>query len=249
MSDSDILDLQLRELKLPAIRANYRRMAQHENNPLSYLRDVVALEMTSRQENAAKSRLAKAKLPSIKTFETFDFSLQPKLPKMKVLELLDESFVAEGRNAIFYGPPGTGKTHCLIALGVAACIRGDRVLYTTAAGLLNYLLDAKREGILGKRLRQFERCDLLLIDELGYIPFAREATDLLFQVISQRYESRSIALTTNLAFEQWTQVFPDAMTASAVIDRLVHHGVVFEFSGSSHRLRHRAGNRAKPAKA
>ncbi|MDE2572415.1 MAG: ATP-binding protein, partial [bacterium] len=125
------------------------------------------------------------------------------------------------------------------------CTNGHRTLFVTAAGLLNELLDAKRDGGLARKLRSIDRFDLLLIDELGYIPFEREATDLLVQVISQRYERKSLAITTNLAFEQWTQVFPDAMTASAVIDRLIHHGSVFEFTGTSHRLRNRGG---KPTK-
>lgn len=118
-------------------------------------------------------------------------------------------------------------------------MKGHRTLFTTAAGLLTMLLDAKRDGSISRRLKQLGRYALLLIDELGYIPFEREATDRLFQVISQRYERASIAITTSLAFEQWTQVFPDAMAASAVIDRLIHHGSVFEFAGTSHRLRNR----------
>jgi DNA replication protein DnaC len=159
---------------------------------------------------------------------------------MKLLELTDCQFVREHQNVIFYGPPGVGKTHCLLAMGLAACMKGHRTLFTTAASLLTMLLDAKRDGFVSRRLKQLDRYALLLIDELGYIPFEREATDLLFQVISQRYERASTAITTNLAFEQWTQVFPDAMAASAVIDRLIHHGSVFELTGTSHRLKSRS---------
>jgi DNA replication protein DnaC len=115
--------------------------------------------------------------------------------------------------------------------------------------LLTSLLDAKRDGTLARRLRWIDRFGLLLIEELGYVPFEREATDLLFQVISQRYERASVAITTNLAFEQWTQIFPDAMAARAVIDRLIHHGSIFEFSGESHRLRSRQGSAVKGRKA
>lgn len=245
MKDASLLDAQLRDLSLLSIRDNYQRIAAGAKDPISYLHELISLEVTQRSETLVKSRIASAHFPSIKTFDTFDFSMQPAIPKMSVLEYTNAAFVDAGRNIVFYGPPGTGKTHCLIAIGIAACMQGKRTTFTTAAGLLNSLLDAKRDGYLGRRLRQLERCDLLLIDELGYIPFEREATDLLFQVISQRYESRSIALTTNLAFEQWTQVFPDAMTASAVIDRLIHHGAVFEFSGSSHRLRDRGRSSKK----
>lgn len=249
MSNAPLLDEHLRNLKLPAVRANYRRLAEDHPDPLSYLGDLIGLEIDKRHENVVKARIGSAHFPALKTFDAFDFSAQPSLPKLKVLEFGDERFVEERRNLVLYGPPGTGKTHCLIAVGVAACMHGYRTLFTTAAGLLTVLLDAKRDGGLTKKLRSLERYRLLLIDELGYIPFEREATDLLFQVISQRYETASLALTTNLPFEQWTQVFPDAMTASAVIDRLIHHGTVFEFSGTSHRLRNRDGKKVKAAKA
>lgn len=248
MSNAPLLDAHLRTLKLPAVRTNYRRLVESASDPLSYLGNLIALEIDQRHENVVKARLGAAHFPALKTFDAFDFGLQPSVPKLKLLEFAGPAFIEERRNLVLYGPPGTGKTHCLIAVGVAACMHGYRTLFTTAAGLLTGLLDAKRDGMLTRKLRSLERYRLLLIDELGYIPFEREATDLLFQVISQRYESDSIALTTNLAFEQWTQVFPDAMAASAVIDRLVHHGSVFEFSGTSHRLRSRDGKSATAAK-
>ncbi len=162
------------------------------------------------------------------------------------LELFDCAFVEQHRNVICIGPPGTGKTHCLLALGLAACTYGFRVLFVTAAELLMGLIAAKHEALLDRKLRSLERYDLLLIDELGYIPFEREATDLLFQVISRRYERQSVAISTNLAFTDWTNIFPDPMAATAVIDRLVHHGAVFEFAGESQRLkiRQRRGKNA-----
>jgi DNA replication protein DnaC len=247
--NTPLLEEHLRLLKLPGALANYRRLASAAKEPVTYLGDVMSIEVERRQENGVKGRISAAHFPTFKTFDTFDFALQPKLPKMKLLELGGTEFIKQCRSVIFYGPPGTGKTHCLTALGVAACLQGHRTLFTTAASLLTGLLDAKRDGTLVRKLRSFERYALLLIDELGYVPFEREATDLLFQVISQRYERGSIAITTNLAFEQWVQVFPDAMTASAVIDRLIHHGSVFEFSGTSHRLRSRQGAPQKATKA
>lgn len=171
------------------------------------------------------------------TFDNFDITAQAEVPKVKLLELAAAIFVQDHGNVIFYGPPGVGKTHCLLAIGLSACMKGYRTLFTTAASLLTTLLDAKRDGSISRRLKQLDRYALLLIDELGYVPFERQATDLLFQVVCQRYERSSIAITTKLAFEQWTQVFPDAMAASAVIDRLIHHGSVFKFKGDSHRLR------------
>jgi DNA replication protein DnaC len=239
VNESPLLDMQLRSLHLSAILANYQRLLGDHHEPLPYLRDLVALESTKRQENGVRARIAAAHFPTIKTIEAFDFTLQPELPRAKLLEHFDGAFVVAHRNLILSGPPGVGKSHALSALGLAMCMRGNRVLFTTAAALLMKLIGAKRAGTLERHYRSLDRVDLLLIDELGYIPFEREATDLLFQLISQRYERRSIALTTNLPFEKWTQIFPDEMTATAVIDRLIHHGSVFAFTGQSHRLRSR----------
>jgi len=239
MSQAPLLEMQLRGLHLSAVLANYRRLLTEHTEPLPYLTDLVALETTKRQENGVRARIAAAHFPTIKTIEAFDFSEQPALPKAKILEYFDGAFVEKYRNMVLSGPPGLGKTHILIALGVSMCMRGYRTLFTTAAGLLMKLIDAKRSGTLERHLRALDRIDVLLIDELGYIPCEREASDLLFQVISQRYERRSIALTTNLTFERWGEIFPDEMTATAVIDRLIHHGSLFVFSGESHRLRTR----------
>jgi DNA replication protein DnaC len=244
-----LIEEHLRILRLPGALSHYRHLAEKGKDPLTYLGDVLAAEVERRHEGSIKRRIAEARLPTLKTLETFDFTLQPNVPKLKILELASGAFIGDRRTLVFYGPPGTGKTHCLIAIGLAACTNGHRTLFTTAAGLLTSLLDAKRDGTLARKLRWIDRFALLLVDELGYVPFEREATDLLFQVISQRYERSSIAITTNLAFEQWTQIFPDAMAARAVIDRLIHHGSVFEFSGESHRLRSRQGSSAKGRKA
>jgi DNA replication protein DnaC len=234
-----LLEMQLKGLHLSAIAANYQRLLGEHSQPLPYLSDLIALESNKRHENGVRARISAAHFPTIKTIESFDFALQPELPKAKLLEHFDGAFVDAHRNVILTGPPGLGKSHILSALGLAMCTRGYRVLFTTAAELLMKFIAAKRDGTLPRHYRNLDRIDLLLIDELGYIPFDREATDLLIQLISQRYERRSIALTTNLPFEKWTQVFPDEMAVTAVIDRLVHHGSVFAFAGKSHRLRSR----------
>ena len=239
MDQHPLLDMHLRSLKLPAMLGNYRRVAGDVTEPIEYLSQLAALEVSKRHENGVRARIAAAHFPVIKTIESFDFALQPQLPKAKFLELFNCAFVEQHHNVICVGPPGTGKTHCLLALGLAACTRGFRVLFVTAAELLMGLIAAKHEAQLDRKLRALERYDLLLIDELGYIPFEREATDLLFQVISRRYERQSVAISTNLAFTDWTNIFPDPMAATAVIDRLVHHGAVFEFAGESQRLKTR----------
>lgn len=237
--NAPFLDEHLRSLHLSTILANYKRLAQGDDQRISYLADLSSLEVTKRHENGVRARILAAKFPVIKTMESFDFSLQPELPKQKLAEFFDGRFIKEKRNVVFIGPTGVGKTHLASAIGVTACTNGYRVLFTTAAELLMSLIAAKREDRLKQRLTILQRYDFLIIDELGYIPFEREATDLLFQVISNRYERASIGITTNLAFPDWTQVFPDEMAASAVVDRLIHHSGIFELRGESHRLRSR----------
>lgn len=243
------LDEHLRSLRLPTILENYKRLAQGDEQRMTYLSDLASMEVEKRHENGVRARISAAKFPVIKTVESFDFSLHPEFPKRKFCELLEMKFIEEKRNVLFIGPTGVGKTHLVSALGVAACTKGYRALFTTAAELLMSLIAAKREDRLKQRLTSLERYEFVIIDELGYLPFEREATDLLFQVVSNRYERGSIGITSNLAFPDWTQVFPDAMAASAVVDRLVHHGVIFELTGKSHRLRSRkevgAKSRAK----
>jgi DNA replication protein DnaC len=237
--NSMLLEENLKLLRLSGFLTNYKRMAEDDSSKINYLSQLSALEIDKRQENRMRSRIAAARFPVVKTMESFDFSLQPNIPKSKLLELMSGEFITESRNAILIGPTGVGKTHILTSLGMTACSLGYRVLFSTASEMCMSLLAAKKDEQLKSKLAYYDRFDLLLIDELGYVPFARAATDLLFQVISARYERSSIVLTTNLAFTDWTQIFPDAMAASAIIDRLVHHGSVFEFTGESHRLRSR----------
>ncbi|MGC8485388.1 MAG: IS21-like element helper ATPase IstB [Candidatus Baltobacteraceae bacterium] len=237
--NAPLLEEHLRSLRLPAMLANYRRISKDDDALIAYLGELAALEVGKRHENGVRGRIALAKFPVIKTIEAFDFSLQPTFPKVKLLELLSCEFIKQRRNLVFIGPTGVGKTHLLSAIGFAACTHGYRVLFSTAAELLMSLIRAKREDRLRQRLETIDRYDFLLVDELGYIPFEREATDLLFQVITRRYERKSIGITTNLAFPDWVQVFPSENATGAVVDRLIHHGTVFELDGESHRLRSR----------
>lgn len=234
--NTTILEEHLRGLHLPTVRANYQRLAQGDIEKVRYLEDLVTMEIAKREENGNKSRISAARFPVIKTIDTFDFSRQSKIAKTKFIGILECRFVKEKSNIVFLGPPGVGKTHLASAIGFAACTHGIRTMFTTAADLLMALIAAKREDRLKQRLLALDRFELLIIDELGYIPFEREATDLLFQVISRRYERGSIIITTNLDFPNWTTVFPDATAASAVVDRIVHHAAVFELDGTSHRL-------------
>jgi DNA replication protein DnaC len=151
-----LIDDHLRTLKLPGALAQYRRLAEKAKDPMAYLGEVLAAELERRHENGIKQRIAAAHLPTLKTLESFDFTVQPNVPKMKLLQLADGTFIRERRNQVFYGPPGTGKTHCLIAISLAACTLGYRTYFTTAAALLTSLLDAKRNGTLVRKLQSLE---------------------------------------------------------------------------------------------
>lgn len=229
----------LRALRLPTMLNQYKRLAQGKEERITYLGELAGLEIAKRHENGVRKRIVTAKFPVIKTVESFDFSEHPNFPRRRFSELLESQFIEQRQNVSFIGPTGVGKTHLLSSIGIAACTNGHRVLFTTAAELLMSLIAAKREDRLKQRLTAIDRYAFVIVDELGYIPFEREATNLLFQVISGRYERGSIGITTNLAFPDWTQVFPDDTAASAVVDRLVHHAVIFELTGESYRLRSR----------
>lgn len=231
-----ILESLLKELHLSVMSDNYRRLAQEDAAKIQYLQDLATIELEHRHAKSIQARMAAAHFPVVKTIATFDFSAQPDLPKLKVLDFLTGTFIKEKRNIVLLGPPGTGKTHLATAIGSAACLEGYRTLFTTAADLLMTLMAEKKKGRLKQRLKLLDRVELLIIDELGYIPFERESTDLLYQVISHRYECSSLIITTNLDFPNWTTVFPDAMAASAVVDRIVHYASVFEMHGTSYRL-------------
>jgi DNA replication protein DnaC len=196
----------------------------------------MSLEVSKRRERRIQRRTKDAKFPLLKTLDGFDFSKQPKLDQSDVLELFDGAFVEEARNVVLMGPVGTGKTHLAIALGIACCQQERRVRFTTAAELTNMLVEAKKEGRLGRKLEQLARFDLVVLDELGYVPFDKESANLLFSFITKVYERRSLVVTTNLPFSRWTEVFGDATAAAAVIDRIVHHSSVFKTEGGSYRL-------------
>ncbi len=172
----------------------------------------------------------------MKTLDAFDFAHPKKVERERILSLFDLEFVPRKRNVILIGRAGLGKTHLAIALGAAACQKGYRVLFATAIDIVNQLQAAQADGTFLRRLRSYVAPDLLAIDELGYLPIDRHGADLLFQVISQRYERGSICLTTNRPFKEWASVFNDATVAAAVIDRLAHHSEVVVIEGRSYRL-------------
>ena len=230
----------LKTLFLSTVGANWQRMAEEarrrRQGHVEYLADLMSLEVSKRRERRIQRRTKDAKFPLLKTLEGFEFAKQPKLDRDEVLELFDGTFVDDARNAVLMGPVGTGKTHLAIALGIACCQQEKRVRFATAAELTNMLVEAKLAGRLSRKLEQLARFDLVVLDELGYVPFDKESADLLFGFITKVYERRSLVVTTNLPFSRWTEVFGDATAAAAVIDRIVHHASVFKTEGSSYRL-------------
>jgi DNA replication protein DnaC len=236
------LDRDLAELKLPEIAKNYREVldeaARKGSSMLEVLATLIGLEQTARQQRALQRRLHAARLPKQKTLAEYDFNFPKRIPREKILRLFDCDFIQRHGCAVLLGPTGTGKSHLLTALGYTACERGYSLRYTRVVDMLNHLTTAQINGSLGKALRVYVRPTLLLLDELGYLPIDKRGADLLFQVVAARYESGSIVLTTNRPFREWGALFDvDNTLATALIDRLMHHGEVIVIQGDSYRMR------------
>jgi len=241
ISEPPHLATDLKTLCLATIAVHWERFAEEARRKrqphADYLADLVSYEVAKRRERRIQRRIGEARFPILKTLDGFDFSAQPGLDRNEVLELFRCDFVAEAANVVLLGSVGTGKTHLAIALGMACCQRDHRVRFTTAAELTNAFVEAKREGRLSRKLEQIARYDVVNLDELGYVPFDREGADLLFGFITRVYERKSLVVTTNLPFAKWSDVFHDATSAAAVIDRIVHHATVLQTEGASYRLK------------
>lgn len=231
----------LKSMYLTSMASQWRRLAEDARSKrqphAEYLADLARLEVTGRQERRIQRRIKDARFPMLKTLDAFDFEAQQGLDRDDVLELFDCEFVPQAANVVLVGGVGTGKTHIAIALGMACCQKDYRVRFTTAAELTNILVEAKSQDRLSRKLEQLARFDVIIIDELGYVPFDKQGADLLFGLITRVYERRSLIVTTNLPFARWSEVFLDATAAAAVIDRIVHHATVLKTEGDSYRLR------------
>jgi len=241
MAQDMLIQHHLKRLRLPAMGRYYKKLAQEaaqQNRPYEdYLLSLLELEVTQRDENTQKRLIAQARFPYLRTLDQFNFSAIPSVNKAMVLELTKGEYLAKKENAVLVGNTGTGKTHVAISLGILACRQGKKVRFVTATGLINDLLEAQEQHTLGRRMAQIQKLDLLILDEVGFVPFTPEGARLLFQVCADRYLRGSLLVTTNLEFGRWVEVFEDERLTGALLDRLTHHCHVLEFNGDSYRFK------------
>jgi len=202
-----------------------------------FLLTLTEIELQVRAENRLKRMLREARFPLMKTLETFHFDAAPELDKRQLREIESGEYVRSHRNVIFLGKSGTGKTHLATALGVASCREGVSTRFVTGCGLVNELIEAQNGRNLNRLIQRYGRYGLLVVDELGYVPFSREGSELLFQVLAERHERGSVIITTNLGFADWTQVFGDPTLTAALLDRLTHKAHIINCTWQSYRLK------------
>ena len=230
----------LKTLRLPTFLREYDKQARicaaEGVDHVRYLARLTELELIDRERRMVERRIRSAKFPAVKSLDSFDFKAIPGLNKMMVLELARCEWIERQENVIALGPSGTGKTHVALGLGLAACQKGLPVAFVTAAALVNELMEARDEKRLLLRQRQLAKVKLLIIDELGFVPLSKTGAELLFELISQRYERGSTLITSNLPFEEWTETFGTERLTGALLDRLTHHVNILEMNGESYRL-------------
>lgn len=242
MNERDmLLASYLKRLRMPTVAANYTKMAddaaEGHMGYAEYLLALVEAEICQREANMRRRRLAAARFPLEKTLDSFEFSQMPNLSREAVFQLAGGEYIRKCENVIMVGPTGVGKTHLAIALGTVACGQGRRVRFYTAAGLVNEMVEAANAHQLSKLDARLGRCDLIVLDEVGYVPFSQEGARLLFNFISSRYEQGPLVITSNLEFGKWTSVFGDEHLTGALLDRLTHHCHILEMNGDSYRFR------------
>ncbi len=247
----------LKTLKLPTFLREYdktaRQCAAEGVDHVRYLMRLAELELIDRERRLIERRIKAARFPTVKSLDSFDFKVIPSLNKSLVLELARCEYITRSENIIALGPSGTGKSHIASGLGLAACQQSLTAGFTTAAALVHELMEARDEKRLLRFQKQLARYKLLIVDELGFVPLSKTGAELLFEVFSQRYERGSILVTSNLPFDEWTEIFGSERLTGALLDRLTHHVHILEMNGESYRLkqsRSQGGRRrADPATA
>ena len=238
----ELLLRDLAELKLTEIAETYREVldeaARKNTSMLETLSTLIAAEVAARRQRAFERRIRQAKLPPRKTLDGYNWDFPKRIPKQRILRLFDCEFVSQHKCAVLIGKTGLGKSHLLNALGYTACEKGISVRWTRVVDMINVLTTAQINGTLEKALKAYVNPSLLLLDELGYLPIDKRGADLMFQVVAARYESGSIVLTTNRTFRDWGKIFDvDNTLATAMIDRLMHHGEALVIRGDSYRMK------------
>jgi DNA replication protein DnaC len=230
-----------RSLRLPAVGRDAARCAAESVrqgvDPLAYLMGLLETELDERGSRRAQRRIKEAGFPVIKTLDGFDFRQAGHLPEVRIRALFEGRYIDEAEPILFLGEPGTGKTHLACALGEAAARQGRRVKFVTAAALVTELVEARDSHELARTVARYGRVDVLIIDELAYVPLGRSDAELLFRVLGERNEKRPIIVTTNLPFSEWTAMFPDPRLCRAIVDRLTHNAHIIETGTESARLR------------
>ena len=236
-----LLEHYLKQLRLPTILQEYEKMAvvcrTERADYQTFLLRLVEQETIDRERRSAERRVKAARFPVIKTLDTFDFNAQPSINQELVRELVRGEYIQRHENVLLVGNSGTGKTHLATALAFAACHQGHKVRFFTATGLVTHLLERRQEHELERFQKQLERMDLIVLDELGYVPFSKSGAELLFDMVSRAYERTSCIVTTNLPFEEWAQVMGSERLTGALLDRLTHRVHIIEANGPSYRLR------------
>ena len=240
----------LKSLKLPTFLREYdklaRQCASEGQDHIQFLTRLVELELIDRERRMIERRIKAAKFPAVKSLDSFDFKAIPSLNKMQVLELARCEWIDRREKVIALGPSGTGKTHISLGLGLAACQKGMSVGFITAAALVHELMEARDERRLLRLQKQIAGYRLLIIDELGFVPLSKTGAELLFEMISQRYQRGATLITSNLPFDEWTETLRSERLTGALLDRLTHHVNILEMNGDSYRL---AQSRAQKAQA
>lgn len=236
----EALDSYLTQLNLPSILATYEQEAQlcvtSGASYESYLCRLSEQEVLSRMSRKIQLRIKKAQFPSLKTLDNFDFNRLPQVDKKHVLQLMQGDFANRSENILALGNSGTGKTHLALSLGLTFCQKGESVLFQTAAHLVHSLIEAHDEKKLLNFKKKLKSYTILIIDELGYVPFSKTGAELLFEVLSDRYEQKSVIITSNLPFEEWPQIFGCHRLTGALLDRLTHHSHILLMNGDSYRV-------------